>query len=226
MKVILVNATEDPIMSIAKAASNCYDSRPHKGIVRHCYQSGHHSVLEFANFHLHISGVSRALSHQLVRHRIASYAQRSQRYVRENEFDYVFPSSIEHDEQGAKIFTDVMRQIQEAYGKLISLGIAAEDARAVLPNACETIIDVNMNLRSLMNFMNERLCSHAQDEIRELAREMKNVLTIHYPELEEYLVPKCEKLGYCTEGKKCCGRKPTKEEIFQVYEEHKKQGKS
>ena len=95
MKVELINHTKNPIAAIENAASTCYDSMPsgEGKIFRHCYKSGHHSVLEFAEFSFRISGVSRALTHQLVRHRMASYAQRSQRYCVEDGFEFVTPNS-------------------------------------------------------------------------------------------------------------------------------------
>ena len=221
MEVKLVSYTFDPVEKIEIAASTCYDSKPTKGaIMRHCYKSGHHSVLEFADFHFKISGVSRALTHQLVRHRMASFAQRSQRYCEEDGFNFVVPNTIKQNERATKIFNDVISDIQERYSELIELGIPAEDARFILPNACASEINVKMNLRELIHFMNERLCTCAQWEIRELARKMRDEVLKVCPEFEDMLVPKCEKnypLCYCTETKKrSCGRHLTVEEIVEI----------
>jgi thymidylate synthase (FAD) len=216
MKVTLTRVTENPIGAIEEAACNCYDSEPTGGkIMKSCYKSGHHSVLEFADFTFHIEGVSRALTHQLVRHRLASYAQRSQRYCEEDGFSYVIPNSIKNNEIALDQYTYYMGKIGELYSDLRSMDIPAEDARMILPNACETVIEVKMNLRELIHFMNERLCTRAQWEIRQMALKMKYAIEEQYPELSEYLVPKCEKYTqhFCTEHKSC-GRNPTLKDIF------------
>ena len=169
MKVTLTRVTENPIGAIEEAACNCYDSEPTGGkIMKSCYKSGHHSVLEFADFTFHIEGVSRALTHQLVRHRIASYAQRSQRYCGENGFEYVIPHSVEKDENTKHTFTSLMGYIDMLYKRLQDAGVPNEDARYILPNACTTCIEVKMNFRTLIHFMNERLCTRAQWEIRQM----------------------------------------------------------
>ena len=224
MKVELTRITENPILAIEEAASNCYNSKPTNDgkIMKHCIKSGHTSVTEFCDFTFHIEGISRALSHQLVRHRLASYAQRSQRYCSENGFDYVIPPSIAKDEENKHTFTALMGYINMMYNRLQQAGISNEDARMILPNACTTCIEVKMNLRALMNFMNERLCSCAQWEIRQLACEMRKAVIEKVPELEEYLVPKCEKngkeFGACNESKsRTCGRHPRLAEIFENY---------
>lgn len=221
MKVKLTRITKDPILAIEEAASNCYNSEPTGDgkIMKYCIKSGHTSVTEFCDFTFHIEGVSRALSHQLVRHRLASYAQRSQRYCSEGNFDYVVPNSIKSNKGAFEEYTELMYTITDIYRLLQEMGIPNEDARMVLPNACETQIEVKMNLRTLMNFMNERLCSCAQWEIRELAQKMRNAVIEQVPELEPYLVPKCEKngkeFGACNESKsRSCGRHPRLEEIF------------
>lgn len=217
MKVTLTRITENPVNAIEEAASNCYDSEPTGGkIMKSCYNSGHHSVLEFADFTFHIEGVSRALTHQLVRHRIASYAQRSQRYCGENGFNYVIPFSIKQDLEKTQAYNRAMLYAEKVYRELQELGVSNEDARYVLPNACETVIEVKMNLRSLIHFMNERLCTRAQWEIRQMALLMKKAIEEQYPELAKYLVPKCEAhedTPFCTEHKSC-GRHHTLKEIF------------
>jgi thymidylate synthase (FAD) len=215
MKVELVRYTENPHEAIEQAASNCYDSIPNGKIMKACYKSGHHSVLEFAQFHFHIEDVSRSLTHQLVRHRTASFAQRSQRYCSEDGFGVICPMSIVKNINAMKIFTKLRNDIQEAYTELQKLGIPNEDARYVLPNACCTTIDVSFDFRNLCHFMNERLCTRAQWEIRELANKMKDEVIKVFPEAKEMLVPKCERYEYafCPESKSC-GRHKTMKEIF------------
>lgn len=228
MKVTLTRVTENPILAIEEAAANCYNSTPtdEGKIMRHCIKSGHASVTEFCDFTFHIEGISRALSHQLVRHRIASYAQRSQRYCSENGFAYIVPKSIEKDRMALDQYQLCMGKIAEVYKELQNLGVPNEDARMVLPNACETIIEVKMNLRTLMNFMNERLCTCAQWEIRALALAMKKAVIEQIPQLEPYLVPKCERFGkefgFCLETEKRrkelnCNRHPRLAEVFEDY---------
>jgi thymidylate synthase (FAD) len=220
MKVTLTRVTENPIGAIEEAACNCYDSEPTGGkIMKSCYKSGHHSVLEFADFTFHISGVSRALTHQLVRHRLASYAQRSQRYCGENEFNYIVPLSICKNKEAYVHYNKFMRECNKLYEDLQKDGIPNEDARYILPNACETVIEVKMNFRTLIHFMNERLCSRAQWEIRQLALLMKKAIEEQYPELAKYLVPKCEiheDMPFCTEHN-TCGRHPLLKDIYSKF---------
>ena len=220
MKVTLTRVTENPIGAIEEAACNCYDSEPTGGkIMKSCYKSGHHSVLEFADFTFHIEGVSRALTHQLVRHRLASYAQRSQRYCGENGFEYVIPHTVEKDENTKHTFTSLMGYIDMLYKRLQDVGVPNEDARYILPNACTTCIEVKMNFRTLIHFMNERLCTRAQWEIRQMALLMKKAVEEQYPELAKYLVPKCEiheGMPFCTEHS-TCGRHPLLKDIYSKF---------
>jgi len=226
MEVILTECTVNPVKSIERAAANCYDSSPDDNgkIMNNCYNSGHHSVLEFADFTFHISGISRALTHQLVRHRHASYAQRSQRYCVEDGFKYVIPDTIKNnDDKALSIYNDVITHIQLAYKTLTdTYGIPAEDARYLLPNACETVIEVKMNGRELIHFCNERLCTRAQWEIRKLAKKMKACVAGYNDECKKFsslLVPKCQKcLGYpfCTEYKSC-GLAPKLSDVYKAY---------
>ncbi len=223
MEVKLINYTHNPIETIELAASTCYDSQPTKGkIMNHCYKSGHHSVLEFAEFTFKITGVSRALTHQLVRHRMASFAQRSQRYCTEDGFEFVTPNTVKNNEEALEEYNKTLDVIHEAYSKLLSMGVPAEDARMLLPNACATQICVKMNLRELIHFCNERMCTCAQWEIRELARKMAKEVFAIEPMLAEYLVPKCEKnkpYCFCNESKsRSCGRHPVISEAIKVKE--------
>lgn len=212
MKVVLTNLTENPVMAIENAASNCYNSIPSSDgkIMKHCFNSGHQSVLEFVDFTFHIEGVSRSLLAQLTRHRLASYAVRSQRYCSEDGFGFVVPKSIENNRTALYHYNLIMDKIRDTYKELQELGVPNEDARFVLPNACETVVEVKMNGRALMNFFNERLCHRAQWEIRELAQRMLKCIEEHNEQCKMFAQlcgPKCEKngmdFGFCTESNSC-----------------------
>lgn len=217
LKVELVSYMPNPIHTIESAASNCYDSKTTNGrIVDSCYKSGHMSVLEFAQFQFKVSGISRACSHQLVRHRTGKFAQRSQRYVDEDGFSYITPPCINNNDDARNIFDKIMTNINDAYLELKQIGIPAEDARYVLPNACDTTIEISFDLRNLIHFCNERLCSRAQWEIRAVAKEMARLVSEVEPKLSKYLVPKCEvnsDYPFCTE-RRSCGRHPKLESVY------------
>lgn len=190
MLVTLIQATPDPINTIANIASICYDSDPKNplGLVKHLYRNGHHSVFEHVYFTFKIEGISRACSHQLVRHRHCSFTQRSQRYCSEDGFGVVIPSTIAKvDVKGG--YMGLVDTIAENYEELQYIGIPNEDARYVLPNACETSLYLSCNLRELIHMSNERLCMKAQWEIRELVSRMVNLVP---SELWFMLVPKCK----------------------------------
>lgn len=199
-----------------KEVDNILDEKKIR-LISQVISSGHHSVLEHQTLTFLISGVSRALTHQLVRHRIASYSQQSQRYCefKDGVFDYVIPNKVKTNPEALQVFEDMMKKDSEAYKKLIDLGLPAEDARSVLPNACCTNIVVTMNIRSFMHFCNERLCSCAQSEIREMCRKMAEQASEKLPFLKSYFCPKCEMFGYCNENKqRSCGRKPLKDNMY------------
>lgn len=141
------------------------------GLIQKLKEWGHLSPLEHVSFTFLVSGISRACSHQLVRHRLASYSQQSQRYVSESNFEYVTPPSVDNDEK-QKIFHDTMDLIRQQYQRLVALGVKKEDARYVLPNACGTSLVVTMNARELLHFFELRLHRSAQWEIREMAGRM------------------------------------------------------
>jgi len=199
MKVTLISYTSEPMMNMAKAASVCYDTEPKRSVVEHCIKSGHDSITEFATFHFLVEGISRACSHQLVRHRLASYAQRSQRYCKEDGNEYITPPSINKLVGISAHYHNLMKSFWDAYDILLALDVPPEDARYILPNACSTTIHVQMNFRQLRHFCSQRLCSKAQWEIRQLAEKMREKVQEVEPKLGEYLVPKCESLGYCPE---------------------------
>ncbi len=228
-QVTLVRHSPNPETLLAAAAKLCYaadteslfeqDPTGAGKFVKMLRKLGHMSPVEHATFTFYIEGVSRAMTHQLVRHRLASYSQRSQRYVDHEDFDYVVPpqlrgKTVEDDGQAidaAEYFADTMRLIAERYAKLnTALGRTGEgsneDARYVLPNACETKILVTMNARELLHFLEERLCSRAQWEIRDVADRMLGLLRPICPAVFDGAGPKCIRLGRCPEGKMTCGR--------------------
>ena len=189
MHVELIQATPNPIETISTIASICYDSNPKNpmGLVKHLYKNGHHSVFEHIYFTFKIEGISRACSHQLVRHRHCSFTQRSQRYCSENGFYVVAPESVAKIDEKYGYF-NLMDYIERSYEELQALGVPNEDARYILPNACETELYLSCNLRELIHIANERLCTKAQWEIRELVKQMVALVD---PQLQFMLVPKC-----------------------------------
>ena len=189
MRVELIQATPDPIETISKIASICYDSNPKNpmGLVKHLYKNGHLSVMEHIYFTFKIEGISRACSHQLVRHRHCSFTQRSQRYCSEDGFNLVMPLSVAKTNTDDD-YMDLMYDIADRYEGLQLNGVPNEDARYVLPNACKTELYLSCNLRELIHIANERLCTRAQWEIRELVKEMVSLVD---PQLQFMLVPKC-----------------------------------
>lgn len=190
MKVTLIQATPNPVETIAQIASICYDSDPENpmGLVKHLYRNGHHSVFEHIYFTFKVEGISRACSHQLVRHRHCSFTQRSQRYCSEDGFGFVTPLSIEErDENGDYNF--FMQEVAENYCDMQEVGVPNEDARYILPNACETSLYVSCNLRELIHMANERKCYRAQWEIRELVTKMCDLVDSR---LHFMLVAKCQ----------------------------------
>lgn len=220
MKVTLLTHTPDPDKIVAIAARQCYSANNSSGIaeklstedigkfIQKLFTLGHYSPFEHVTFTFAIDGVSRALSHQLVRHRIASYSQRSQRYVSEREFEYVTPKNILNNQKAINVYNDIMDKIEEAYGILRSKGVPKEDARFVLPNACTTKIIVTMNARSLFNFFSHRCCNRAQWEIREMAKLMLQEVKKVAPNIFKNSGAACISLGYCPEGEMSCGLFP------------------
>ena len=186
MQVTLIQNTPNPIETIAEIASICYDSNPKNplGLVKHLYRNGHHSVFEHIYFTFKIEGISRACSHQLVRHRHCSFTQRSQRYCSEDGFSYVTPPTV-----GDLCFAKDMQDIRDRYEDYQLDGVPNEDARYLLPNACATELYLSCNLRELIHMANERLCARAQWEIRDLVKQMVALVD---PELQFMLVPKCK----------------------------------
>lgn len=215
LEVKLISYNEFGVDTVEEAASMCYDSKPTKShaITKSCIKNGHLSVTEHTTFTFEISGVSRACLAQITRHRIGvSFTVRSQRYCDEAGFSYVIPPSIQANKEAFHRYEKIMRGLQDSYADLQFLGIPNEDARMVLPNGCETKFVVTFNWRSLMHFFNERLCTRAQWEIRDVALKMRDLVIEVAPDTKPTLVPKCEKIQdfmFCTEDvDKCCGRHP------------------
>lgn len=217
MNVELIQYTPDPEKVVAAAARLCYSPDPVPELlerldeervanfVRKLRSMGHLSPFEHVSFQFSIDGVSRALSHQLVRHRIASYSQRSQRYVKEEGFEFVTPPSIRKNPEALERFEKVMNALQEEYQALLAV-VPAEDARYILPNACTTSLMATFNARSLMNFFEHRTCLRAQWEIRVLAEKMLGLVRDVAPNLFGEAGPTCVTQGVCHEGAMSCGR--------------------
>jgi thymidylate synthase (FAD) len=215
MNVKLIGYTSNPEKLPAMAANLTHSKikpetldktsgKEQLAVLEQVLKLGHTSVIEHASFTFAISDVSRSLTHQLVRHRIASYSQQSQRYVNLNEPNYVIPPSIEKNKRTKKAYEETMEAIWAHYNKLLELKIPAEDARYVLPNGTCTNIMVTMNARSLLNFFELRCCLHAQWEIRLLANKMLQEVKKVAPLIFKNAGPSCKTKQICSEKKKNC----------------------
>lgn len=216
MNVELLYHTPDPQRAVATAARLCYapvgavelmetlsEERIEK-VLRTILESGHFSTLEHASYTFAIDGVSRAMTHQLVRHRLASYNQQSQRYVTfKEEPEFIVPQSV-IDAGAESEFDAAARAAFAAYAGLVERGVPAEDARYLLPNACETKIVVTMNIRELLHFFELRCCNRAQWEIRAVACRMLELVRPTAPLIFAQAGPGCVR-GACPEGKMTCG---------------------
>jgi thymidylate synthase (FAD) len=212
MKVKLLRFTPDPELICAAAARTSYKSEGTSKLIegmdlekarktlRRVMSYGHLSVLEHAYFTFSVEGVSRALTHQLVRHRIASFTQQSQRYVRYGALNnYVVPESIQKNAEARKISDETLAKITDGYQGMLKQGVPEEDARYLLPNATKTNILITMNARELRHFFNLRCCRRAQWEIRKMAIEMLRQAKRKAPVIFEDAGPSCVMLGYCPE---------------------------
>jgi thymidylate synthase (FAD) len=175
-----------------------------KTVLEHVMKLGHTSVVEHTCFTFAVSDVSRSLTHQLVRHRIASYAQQSQRYVNLKEPEYVIPPSIEKEKKLKKTYEETMQIIWKQYNSLLDLGIPAEDSRYVLPNATCSNILITMNARALLHFFELRCCLHAQWEIRKLANLMLQEVKKVAPTIFKNAGPPCRSHHFCPEHDPTC----------------------
>lgn len=233
MRVTLLQQNEDLLDIMYTAARTCYSSfgtaflhaaasstseEKKLKLVNRVLKSGHLSIAEHIIFTFGIDGISRACSHQLVRHRLCTFSQQSQRYVNFDklDFEYIMPPAIENtsgtNDDFATQYKALMHKIKNLYDDMVEYGIKPEDARYIFPNAAATNIVVSTNLRNLMHMANLRLCTRAQWEVRQVFYNMTRLVSNSYPWLAEYLQPSCELQGFCTEDK-CCGRKPKLESI-------------
>lgn len=241
MKVKLLAHTPEPEKVISMAAKLCYsqvgvdeieknlDEESINKFLNMLVSIGHESPIEHVTFTFGIEGISRSCSHQIVRHRIASFSQQSQRYVKLDQFEYIIPPEIEKNEKAKEIFLQSMEKCQEDYDKLVEIlfekhyndllakglsekkaktnaeKMSIEDARYVFPNACETKMVFTINARSLYNFFHHRCCERAQWEIREVAIEMLRQVRQVAPILFNNVGPKCLN-DPCPEGNMSCGK--------------------
>lgn len=235
MKIEILTHTPNIENVLASAGRLCYSKvgvsellekhskEDNEKFVKMLADMGHHSPLEHVSFTFAVEGISRACSHQLVRHRLASYSQQSQRYVElKDTFEYITPNTIFKDVELNECYEMLMETIHNCYNvfaeeleaKYIEKGMnkrdankkAIEDARYILPNACETKMVFTMNVRTLLHFFEKRCCSRAQWEIRELANEMLRQCKEVSPILFNNAGATCRR-GYCTEGKMSCKEK-------------------
>ncbi len=251
LKVSLVSYTENPEKLVAASAKLCYSQlggdelmddlteEKTEKFLNMLMELGHQSPIEHCSFSFAIEGVSRTLTHQLVRHRLASYSQRSQRYVTEGQFQYIVPPAIASNEATKRLYIQAMEDDQKTYDEItnilkkqyveeyVNAGMsekkanstaekkAIEDARYVLPNACETKIMVTMNSRSLLHFFSVRCCERAQWEIQEMAEQMLFEVKKVAPIIFKKAGPACVK-GACPEGSMSCGKVKEKREKFML----------
>lgn len=241
ISVTLINYSGNPEKIISAAAKLCYSSSGAQEVLDGLTEEktekfldmlasiGHESPIEHASFTFAIEGVSRSLLAQLTRHRLASYSVKSQRYVKEGQFEYIIPPEIENSPEAKELYIKAMVDDQRVYNELTDIlmekhikrlkneGLdekqakkaaekaAIEDARFVLPNACETKLIMTINARSLMNFFHHRCCMRAQWEIRDLATQMLALVKEVCPTLFKNAGPSCL-AGACPEGKMSCGK--------------------
>ncbi|MHB1324674.1 MAG: FAD-dependent thymidylate synthase [Thermoleophilia bacterium] len=238
LNVTLLTHTPEPERAVASAGRLCYSSSTAaelkekmsaaevERLVTLLVRSGHLSALEHASFTFGIDGISRACSHQLVRHRLASYSQQSQRYVHfSGEDGFIVPPKIAEDPEALAVFEEAMENATRAYDRLVELGTEKglakdtiqEDARFVLPNAAETRIVVTMNARELRHFFRIRCCRRAQWEINALAWKMRSLVMAMAPHVFRKSGPDCL-YGKCHEGKMYCGEVYTLEEVAEMEE--------
>ena len=240
MRVTLLEHTSNPEKLVAMAAKLCYskvgvkelkkdlDAESTEKFLNKLMSMGHESPIEHISFTFGIEGISRCCSHQLVRHRMSSISQQSQRYVNlDKTFNYITPEIIKQDESALAFYDTLMGNLHKKYimlterlkGDFIENGLykktaekkAIENARYILPEACETKMVITMNARSLLNFFKLRCCNRAQDEIRNVADEMLKICKKYAPTIFKYAGAPCV-CGKCAEGKMRCGN-PRKEKV-------------
>ncbi|MDL2297899.1 FAD-dependent thymidylate synthase [Synergistaceae bacterium OttesenSCG-928-D05] len=213
--VNLIAGTPDAARIVAAAAKICYSPSgavdildgltedKTESFLKMLRDSGHLSPFEHASYTFAVEGLSRVASHQLVRHRIASYSQQSQRYVGMSGQTCIMPPSVAQNEEARKLFEEQTARAWACYEKLVELGVQREDARFILPHGAETRLVMTMNARELHHFFALRLCKRAQWEILELARQMLLLVREASPEIFGVAGPSCITLGRCTEAHPC-----------------------
>lgn len=220
MKVEVAAHTPYPELAVAVAARACFSDQDYdiiEGQLRPAdvdrvlatvISKGHHSVLEHANFTLAISGISRVVSHQLVRHRMASYSQLSQQRADASELQYVTPPAIRRKRQLADRYARLMSDCQEFYRTLLESEIPRGSARYVLPSSFQTRVVMTMNARSLMNLISQRECAAEEWEFRQLAHSIHDAVMGVAPGIFRHAGTQCETHGVCPEGEVGlnCGR--------------------
>ena len=211
IKVKLVAHTPNPEMAVAVAARTCMRDTDYEDfyaemneedaqrILGSVITSNHHSVLEHANFTFAISGVSRVLTHQLVRHRIASYCQLSQQRTDSSQLQFTVPPEIEENPELAEEYNRLMASCQDLYKRLVRRGIPKGSARYMLPSAFNTRITMTINARSLFNLLAQRKCGVEEWEFQEVAQLMHRELMKVAPNIFWYAGPACETQGHCPE---------------------------
>ena len=216
MNVILLSHTPDPDAIVAAAARICYrdvtaeellqseEKKLSRALIADLFMSGHMSTFEHVSFTFGIDGLSRVSSHQLVRHRVASFSQQSQRYVKMSADPeaVIIPPTVRDNAEALSIFNEAVRKSQEAYRRMVEAGIPKEDARFILPHGHSTRLVMTMNARELHHFFSLRLCRRAQWEIHELARKMLILCREKAPVLFEKAGPSCI-FGHCNEARTC-----------------------
>ena len=217
MKVTLLSYTPDAERIVASAARVCYGERSADEIfsdiseekikkrIGDALSKGHMSIFEHASYVFSIKGISRITSHQLVRHRLASYSQQSQRYVRmDPETEFVIPIRIKEDKLLQGLYIEAVKNAVKLYEEFLSRGISQEDARYILPSSCSTNIVVTMNARELLHFFALRCCKKAQWEIRNLAWKMLRESVKVSPTIFQKAGPECLSLERCPQGDLKC----------------------
>lgn len=249
IKVTMLSHSPEPMRSLYMAYRTCYSAltpqqvatrieddriteEQMRGFIEERLKTGHASPLEQVSFEFGISGVSRAFSHQFVRHRVGiSFEQQSQRYVtyKGGRFPYTIPDTVAKAGMEDEM-ADLFSRVGQLYEQMVAAGIPAEDARFLLPNATNTNFKITVNFQSLLHICDLRLCTRAQWEFRRVAALMRAEVMKVVPELGRYLQPKCgeHRMGYCDESEKdweACpiGRvRPHKDALFRLYNAYRK----
>ncbi len=206
------------LSSVGEFAAVCYDTDTSEvnpeAIAKHCLGSGHWSPGRATFFIFKVKGISRSCTHQIVRHSVGvEINQRSQRYVNESMPAFIVPESVMNTPFALPVYLRSMDHSWRSYRELLSFGIPGDDAREVLPNACESEMNIAFTPQALIHFCNERHCSRASWQIRALSEWLARLVIARQPWFAKHLVPKCERLGYCPEAKSC-GRKKLRKDVI------------